>query len=54
MIMNTDHLENGYEDEYFKFVTAGDFIEFIERLKNSGYNILSCAEESYYEEINDL
>ena len=54
ILMNTDHLKNGYEDEYFKFVTAGDFIEFIERLKNSGYNILSCDEESYYEEINDL
>ena len=54
MIMNTDHLENGFEDERFKFVIEVDFIELIERLKNSGYNILSCAEESYYEEINDL
>ena len=52
--MNTDHLENGFEDERFKFVIEVDFIELIERLKNSGYNILSCAEESYYEEINDL
>ncbi len=54
MIMNTDHLENGYEDECFKFVTAGGFIELIERIKNDCYNILSCAEEYYYEEINDL
>ena len=54
MIMNTDHLKNGYEDECFKFVTDVEFMTLVERLKNGGYNILSCAEEYYYAEINDL
>ena len=54
MIMNTEHLENGFEDEHFKFVIEVDFIELIERLKNDGYNILTCAEKYYYDEIKDL
>lgn len=54
MIMNTDHLENGYEDENFKFLQREDFVKQIEQLKSDGYNILSCAEDYYYEELEDL
>ena len=51
MIIYSDHLENGFQDEYFKFVTQEEHILLIEQLKNSGYQILSCSEEDYYMNI---
>lgn len=54
MIMHTDHIENGYEDERFVFVTNVKFMELIERLGREGYDMLSCAEEYYYDEIKTL
>ena len=51
MIIHSDHLENGFEDEYFKFVTQAEHVLLIEQLKNSGYQILSCSEEYYYMDI---
>ena len=53
MIIYSDHLENGFQDEYFKFVTQEEHILLIEQLKNSGYQILSCSEEYYYMDILD-
>ena len=53
MIIHSDHLENGFEDEYFKFVTQAEHVLLIEQLKNSGYQILSCSEEYYYMDILD-
>ncbi len=53
MIIHSDHLENGFEDEYFKFITQAEYILLIEQLKNSGYQILSCSEEYYYRDILD-
>ena len=52
MIIFSDHLENGFEDDRFKFVTQEEFISLIEQLKTSEYKILSCSEESYYEDIS--
>ena len=54
MIIYSDHLKSGFEDEHFKFVTQEEYISLIEKLKNSGYQILSCSEEYYYMEINNL
>lgn len=51
MIMYSDHLENGFEDEYFKFVPEDKYIAIIEQLKDAGYKILSCSERYYYEEV---
>ena len=52
MIIFSDHLENGFEDDCFKFVTQEEFISLIEQLKTSEYKILSCSEELYYEDIS--
>lgn len=54
MIIHSNHLDNGFEDEYFKFVTQKDYISLIEQLKNNDYQILSCSEDFYYSEISDL
>ena len=53
MIIYSDHLENGFEDEYFKFIAQAEHVLLIEELKNSGYQILSCSEEYYYMDILD-
>ena len=53
MIMYSDHLENGYEDEYFHFVSQDEYVALVEQLKKDGYTMLSCSEEYYYMEIND-
>lgn len=54
MIVYSGHLKNGFEDEHFKFVSQEDFIKLIDRLKAEGYNILSCSEDHYYIELEDL
>ena len=54
MIMYSSHLGNGFEDERFKFVPQEDFIKLIDRLKSEGYSILSCSEDYYYAELEDL
>ena len=53
MIMHSDHLENGYEDEHFHFVSQDEYVALVEQLKKDGYTVLSCSEEYYYMEIND-
>ena len=53
MIIHSDHLENGFEDEYFKFITQAEHVLLIEQLKKSGYQILSYSEEYYYMDILD-
>ena len=53
MIMYSDHLENGYEDEYFHFVSQDEHVALVEQLKKDGYTMLSCSEEYYYSEILD-
>ena len=53
MIMHSDHLENGYEDEHFRFVSQDQYVALVEQLKKDSYTVLSCSEEYYYMEIND-
>ena len=53
MIMGSDHLENGYEDEHIHFVSQDEHIALIEQLKKDGYTMISCAEEFYYMDINE-
>ena len=53
MIIYSDHLENGFEDDYFKFITQEEHVLLIEQLKRSEYQILSCSEEFYYADISD-
>lgn len=48
------HLENGFEDKYFKFALQEDFIKLINQLKTDGYNMISCSEDHYYTELEDL
>ncbi len=53
IIIFSDHLENKYEDENFKFVSDEEFIDLIEKLKENNYKILSYSEKSYYSDISD-
>lgn len=53
MIMYSDHLKNGYEDEHIHFVSQAEHISIVEQIKKDGYTMLSCSEEFYYTEIND-
>lgn len=54
MILYTDCLENGYEDEFFKFLKDTEFILRVENLKSAGYTALTGDEEYYYCEIEEL
>ena len=54
IIIYSDHLKNGFEDEHFRFVSRDNYISLVEQLKNDGYTMLSCSEEHYYTEIEDL
>ena len=54
MLIFSDHIENGFEDEHFRFITQDAFIAYIEQLKSKNYKILSCAEEYYYTELEDM
>lgn len=54
MIVYSGHLENGFEDKYFKFIPQEDFIKLIDQLKTNGYKMLSCSEDYYYMELKDL
>ena len=53
MLIFSDHIENGFEDEHFKFISEDEFIAYIEQLKGEDYKILSCAEEFYYMELEE-
>ena len=53
MIIHSDHLENGFEDERFKYITEEAFIDLIEQLKEEEFNILSCDEKWYYMDISE-
>ena len=53
MIIHSDHLENGFEDDRFKYITEEAFIELIEQLKEEEYKILSCSEKWYYMDISE-
>ena len=54
MLIWSDHLENGFEDEHFRFLPRRKFIRLIEQLKSENYKILSCAEEHYYMELEEM
>ena len=54
MILYSDFLKNGYRDKFFKPTKAKEFISLAEKLKAEGYTLLSCAEDYYYEELEDL
>lgn len=53
MIMYSDHLENGYEDDHFRFVSKKEHLALTSRLKDEGYTLLPCSEDFYYLEAND-
>ena len=53
MIIHSEHLENGFEDDRFKYITEEAFIELIEQLKEEEYKILSCSEKWYYMDISE-
>lgn len=53
MILHCDHLENGFEDQYIKFVPRKKFIKLVERLKRENYKILSCDETHYYRTLEN-
>ena len=52
MIIYSDHLENGYTDEYFKFVNKNEYVALVEQLKKDGYTMLSCSEEYYCAQVS--
>ena len=52
IIIHSDHLENGFEDEIFKYITEEEFAKLIEELKEN-YKIISCSEEFYYSDLHD-
>ena len=52
MIINSNHLENGFEDEIFKYVTEEELGKLIEQMKEK-YKILSYAEKWYFLEYSD-
>jgi|GEM_PF-1462409 hypothetical protein len=52
MIIHSNHLENGFEDEFFKYIKENEFISLIEKLNKGEYKIISCSEEWYYSEIS--
>lgn len=56
MILHGDHLHNGYKykNEYFRYTVRNKFISLIEDFKAKGYSLLSCDEELYYDDLNDL
>ena len=54
MLIFSDHIENGFEGEHFRFITQDAFIAYIEQLKGENYKILHCAEEYYYMELEDM
>ena len=50
MIIYTDFLNNGFENETFKFVSDKEFKSVIQNLENAKYKILPCQEDWYFEE----
>lgn len=53
MIMNGDHLKNGYKDKYFRYVPNEELIRFVAQLKEQNYRILPCDEEYFYSDISE-
>ena len=53
MILYSDHLENGYEDPYFRYVTEDALIDLVAQLKEKQYRIINCSEEFFYSQISD-
>lgn len=53
MIFHSDFLDNGYEDEYLKYMTQEEHIKKVREVEQMGYQLISCQEEYYFDEIND-
>ena len=51
MILYSDRV---CEDAFFNRVKAEEFIRLVEDLKSTGYTVLTCSEEYYYDEIAEL
>ena len=49
----SDFIENGFEDEHFKFVPREEYIALIEQMKTAGYTLIPCSEEFYYEDVGE-
>ena len=53
MILCSDYINDGYNDDVFNEVDEDEFIALIEQLKDDGYTILPNAEDFYYDEISN-
>ena len=53
MILCSDYINDGYNDDVFNEVDEDEFIALIEQLKDDGYTILPNAEYFYYDEISN-
>lgn len=47
----TSFLNNGFEDEFFKYVSEDELIDLVEQLKEKEYKLLKCSEKYFYFEI---
>ena len=52
MIMYSEHLKNGFEDEHFKFVKQKAHVALVKRLKDNGYRMIACDEDEYYKDLD--
>lgn len=53
IIILSDHLENGYSDEYVRFIAEDKFIELIEQLDEEGFAVLHYDEKWYRQSLED-
>lgn len=50
MIMYSDYIKNGFEDDCFSLVSKEEHYKLVEKLKNEGYLLLSNGEDCYYDD----
>lgn len=53
IIILSDHLKNGYSDEYVKFVDKNKFVELVKQLDEEGFKMLNYDEKWYNESLNE-
>ena len=52
IIIFSSFLNNGFEDEFFKYVSEDELIDLVEQLKGKQYKLLKCSEKYFYDEIS--
>jgi len=53
IIFHSDFLDNGYEDEYLKYMTQEEHIKKVREVEQLEYQLINYQEEYYFDEIND-